>query len=56
MKIPAPLRLRHVNAAQSIARRTLLLRLGGAALFLAACVSTSGSSERYMVLESQKFT
>jgi hypothetical protein len=56
MKIPAPPRLRHVNAAQSLARRTLLLCLGGAALFLAACASTSRSSERYVVLESQKFT
>lgn len=56
MKFHAPPRSRYVSAAQRLARRTLLLCLGSAALILAACVSTSRASERYVVLESQKFT
>jgi hypothetical protein len=51
-----PKRLPRRSAAQGSARRTLLMWLAGFGLLLTACASTSKSSERYVVLESQKFT
>lgn len=56
MKTLAHPRVRHLDAGRRLVRRALLLCIGSAALLLAACASTSRSSERYVVLESQKFT
>lgn len=56
MQIPTPLLPRPPAAAHRAARRTLLLWLASFGLLLAACASTSRSSERYVVLESEKFT
>lgn len=55
MQIPTPLPPRS-SAARGAARRTLLTWLAGFGLLLAACASTSKSSERYVIVESQKFT
>lgn len=44
------------SATRDAVRRTLLMWLAGFGLMLAACASTSKSSDRYVVLESQKFT
>jgi len=56
MQIRTPLPPRFSAVANGAARRPLLMWLASFGLLLAACVSTSRSSERYVVLESQKFT
>lgn len=55
MQIPAPLPLRASSVASAVCR-PLLLWLAAFGLLLAACASTSRSSERQVVLESHKFT
>lgn len=55
MQIPTPHPPRS-SAVAGAARRRLLMRLAGFGFLLAACASTSRSSEDYVVLESHKFT
>jgi hypothetical protein len=45
-----------VSVSYRCLRRSLLMLLACFGLALAACMSTSKSSERYVVLESHKFT
>ena len=44
------------SAASDAARRTFLLWLAGLGHLFAASASTSQTADRYVVLESQKFT
>ena len=47
--------LQHAFSRRTLGR-ILLVLLAGSGFGLGACTSTSSSSERFLVLESQKFT